>query len=110
VRIPEKPLDFIRSCIVSQRIRWTYHATMRLAQRSLTSSMLTNPEAALEILENYPDDKYLPSYLVRVAADGALFHAQIAIDTEGNNIRVVTMYWPNPLEWSLDFRARKERS
>jgi hypothetical protein len=42
--------------------------------------------ATLEILEAYPQDKYLPSFLVRGEFEGRIFHAQIAADVEGENI------------------------
>ena len=69
--------------------------------------MLHNSMATLEIIEAYPQDKYLPSFLVRGEAEGCVFHAQIAADTEGENIRVVTMYTPDPNEWDEDMRFRR---
>ncbi len=80
---------------------------MRLKQRAISASMLLNATSTFEILESYPDDKYLPSYLVRAESRGAIFHAQIATDVEGDNVRIVTMYLPNPDEWSADFRVRR---
>jgi hypothetical protein len=62
---------------------------------------------SLEIIESYPDDKYLPSFLVRGAWEGQVFHAQIAADLEGRNVRVVTMYQPAPEEWNSEFRIRR---
>jgi Domain of unknown function (DUF4258) len=69
--------------------------------------MLLNSMATLEIIEAYPQDKYLPSFLVRGEAEGCVFHVQIATDTEGENIRVVTMYTPDPNEWDEDLRFRR---
>ncbi len=80
---------------------------MRLEKRAISAEMLLNAAASFEIIEPYPDDKYLPSYLVRAEWKGAVVHAQIATDVEGGNVRVVTMYVPNPAEWSEDFRIRR---
>ena len=80
---------------------------MRLEKRALSAEMLLNAVRSFEIIEPYPDEKYLPSYLVRAQWKGAVFHAQIATDVEGDNVRVVTMYVPNPAEWSEDFRIRR---
>ena len=52
--------------------------------------------ATLEILEDYPQDKYLPGFLVRGESEACVFHAQIATDVDGENIRIVTMYAPDP--------------
>ena len=63
----------------------------------------------MDIIEAYPDDKYLPSFLLRGETHGAVFHAQIATDVEGDNIRVVTMYTPDADEWDEESRKRKKR-
>ena len=82
---------------------------MRLQQRGLDAETLRNAIASLEIIEAYPDDKYLPSFLLRGEHKGAVFHAQIATDVEGDNIRVVTMYTPDPDEWDERLRKRRAR-
>ena len=73
---------------------------MRLQQRGLDADALRKAISSLEIIEAYPDDKYLPSFLLRGETQGAVFHAQIATDVEGDNIRVVTMYTPDADEWT----------
>ena len=80
---------------------------MRLQQRNLRADMMVAAADSLEIIENYPDDKYLPSFLVRGEAAGIVFHVQIATDVQGNNVRIVTMYIPEPDEWDEEFRFRK---
>jgi hypothetical protein len=82
---------------------------MRLQQRALTAGIIGDAMATLEILEAYPQDKYLPSFLVRGESEGCIFHAQIATDVEGGNIRIVTMYTPDPNEWDEGLRFRKNR-
>jgi hypothetical protein len=82
---------------------------MRLRQRNLRSDMLVAAVDSFEIIENYPDDKYLPSFLLRAEAAGFVFHVQVATDMQGNNVRIVTMYAPEPDEWDKDFRVRRKR-
>jgi len=82
---------------------------MRLQQRALTAGMLRAAAETLEIVEAYPHDKYLPSFLLRGEAEGCVFHAQIATDVEGGNIRIVTMYAPDPNEWDEGLRFRRSR-
>lgn len=69
--------------------------------------MLMEGAGSLEIIETYPDDKHLPSYLVRGECEGRVFHAQIAADVAGKNIRIVTMYLPAAEEWDSVFRVRR---
>jgi hypothetical protein len=101
------PLALIRECISSGKVLWTYHVTMRLRERRLTSDLLIAAVATLEIIEEYPEDKYLPSYLVRAEVPEFVFHAVIAVDAAGDNIRVVTMYRPGPQKWNDDGRSRR---
>jgi hypothetical protein len=69
--------------------------------------MLVAAVNSFEIIENYPDDKYLPSFLLRAETVGVVFHVQVATDVQGNNVRIVTMYIPEPEEWDRDFRVRR---
>ncbi len=46
-----------RACIAAERVRWTYHVTMRLQERRLTGDVLREAAATLEIIEEYPHDK-----------------------------------------------------
>lgn len=92
----------------SEQIWWTYHVSMRLQQRNLRSEMLMAAVDSFEMIENYPDDKYLPSFLVRGEAAGVVLPVQITTDVQGNNSRVVTMYAPAPDEWEKDLRVRRK--
>jgi hypothetical protein len=80
---------------------------MRLRQRNLTAQALCNSVASLEIIEAYPDDKYLPSFLLTGKCDGLNFHVLLATDLEGDNVRVVTMYVPDLKEWDLNGQRRR---
>ena len=80
---------------------------MRLQQRALPAEILNDALSTLEIIEAYPQDKYLPSFLVRGESHGVVFHAHIATDVEGDNIRVVTIYIPESAGWDGGFRVRR---
>ena len=82
---------------------------MRLQQRALTAGMMRNAMATLEIPEAYPQDKYLPGFLARGRSEERVFHAQLATDVEGDNIRIVSMYTPDPNEWDEELRFRRNR-
>ncbi len=49
-----------------------------------------------ELIESYPEDKYLPSYLIYSINNGIIFHALIADDQESGNVRFITAYHPDP--------------
>ena len=104
--VPWEPLAFIRRCVRQRRVLWTYHVNVRLERRHITRTEILDAVESYAIVEEYPDDKYLPSYLV-IASDS--FHILFATDVAENNVRVVTAYRPDPEEWDPDFRTRRKR-
>ena len=79
-----------------------------MKDRAITRAMILEPVANYEIIEAYPDDKYLPSYLVHAQNSGEAIHVLFAPDTENDNVRVVTAYRPSPKEWNPDMKTRKK--
>ena len=106
-RLPEDPLGFIRHCVGRRNILWTYHVNMRLERRNIPRVAILESMESFEVIESYPDDKYLPSYLVYSEFQGLAFHVLFAADIPGHNVRVVTAYRPNPEEWSPDLKKRR---
>ena len=60
-----------------------------------------------EIIEEYPKDKYLPSYLIYAQHENQIFHIQIAINMKNDNIAIVTAYKPTQDKWKEDLKTRK---
>ena len=106
-REPENPLIFIRRCVQQRKLQWTYHINMRLEKRGISRHIILDSLAHYEIIEGYPDDKYFPSYLVYTEYQGEKFHILFALDEEGDNVRIVTAYRPNPFEWTPDCKTRR---
>ena len=80
---------------------------MRLASKRISRRAIVDSVQAYEIIESYPDDKYLPSYLTYTEHWGEQFHVLFAADVEGENVRVVTAYRPSDMEWFPDWRTRR---
>jgi len=62
--LPSDPVRFVQKCIRRGRVLWTYHVNMRLAGRFIPRESILGVVDTLELVEAYPEDKYLPSYLV----------------------------------------------
>ena len=60
-----------------------------------------------EIIEEYPGDKYLPSYLVYTEYHGESIHIHIAVDQAGDRAIIVTVYRPSRDKWEEDFKTRR---
>lgn len=107
--LPSDPVRFIQNCIRRGRVLWTYHVNMRLAGRFIPRGSILRAVETLELVEAYPDDKYLPSYLVLGRAGSDAFHVLFAADVEGDNVRVVTAYRPDAGEWEDDLKTRRPK-
>ena len=83
---------------------------MRLGVRPIFREAIFGAVDSFEIIEEYPDDKYFPSYLIRAAHREVIFHVQIATDVVLNNIRIVTAYKPDPGKWDPEFRTRRKET
>ena len=80
---------------------------MRLGQRFIAREMIIAATESYEIVKAYPDDKYFPSYLLLGKRGEEAFHALFGADVDGQNVRVVTAYYPNPEEWEADLKTRR---
>ena len=106
-RPPTDPLAFIQRCVRERKVYWTYHVNIRLAGRYISRDELFEATETYEIVESYPEDKYLPSYLVWATSGAGPFHVLFAADVDRDNVRIVTGYRPNADEWESDLKSRK---
>jgi len=107
-QVPDDLLGFIQECIRSRRILWTYHVNMRLEGRFIARDEILGTVESFQIIEAYPEDKYLPSFLLLAKSEKSTFHVLIAVDLEGNNIRIVTAYQPDQEHWMPDLMTRRK--
>lgn len=108
-RLPDDPVRFVQECVRRGRVLWTYHVNMRLAGRFIPREVILAAVDSYELVEAYPDDKYLPSYLFLGRHGSEVFHVLCAADVEGDNVRVVTAYRPDSREWRADLKTRRPR-
>ncbi|QSV46336.1 DUF4258 domain-containing protein [Geobacter benzoatilyticus] len=101
-------LDIIQSCVRRKSIFWTYHVNMRMAERFVPRQIIFASINTYEIIERYPDDKYLPSYLIRAEHEGMVFHILFALDRDNDAVRIITTYMPSDDKWESDGRRRRK--
>lgn len=106
--VPDVPIEFIQRCVREGKIRWTYHVGMRLKGRFIPRQDIVESTDSFEIIEEYPADKYLPSYLVYAQSRGRVFHVLFATDVAGDNVRIVTAYHPDLGKWEGDLKTRRQ--
>lgn len=100
-------LASIKSCVQRRRIRWTYHINMRLKGRFIPREAVLLSVDSYEIIEEYPQDKYLPSYLVYTEYGADVIHILIAIDSANDMATIITAYRPDREEWEDDLKTRR---
>lgn len=105
--LPDDPLVYIKRCIKRRKILWTYHINMRLKGRYISRKAIIASVNHYEIIEEYPEDKYFPSYLVYSQYQNQVFHVLFGVDVTGDNIRVITAYYPHPQKWQADLKTRR---
>jgi Domain of unknown function (DUF4258) len=105
--LPEDPLAFIQQCIQRRQLYWTYHITMRLQGRFISRQHILDAVDTYEVIESYPEDKYLPSYLVYATVGDEVFHILFAVDVPTEQARVITAYRPDPEAWEADQKTRR---
>jgi hypothetical protein len=81
---------------------------MRLKGRFIKREAILSSVSTYEIIEKYPEDKYLPSYLIYAKHANQIIHIQIATDLENDNIRIVTTYKPTLEKWEKNFKTRRK--
>ncbi|ABB33306.1 hypothetical protein Gmet_3092 [Geobacter metallireducens GS-15] len=101
-------IDIIRSCVSRKSIFWTYHVSMRMAERFVPRQIIFASLDTYEIIESYPDDKYLPSYLIRAEHEEVVFHILFALDRDNDAVRIITTYTPSSEKWEADGRTRRK--
>jgi hypothetical protein len=106
-KLPDDPVRFIQDCVRKRHVLWTYHVNMRLKGRFIPRDAILNAVESYELVEAYPTDKYLPSYLLLASSATETFHVLFAADLKAVNVRVVTAYRPTTTEWEDDCKTRR---
>jgi hypothetical protein len=107
-RVPNDPLVFICEKVRARAVLWTYHVNIRLRDRFIPRESILGSVDTYDVIESYPDDKYLPSYLVFARHGGDVVHILFAVDVQTGSVSIVTAYRPNPDEWEADQKTRKK--
>ncbi|MDR2019156.1 MAG: DUF4258 domain-containing protein [Treponema sp.] len=100
--------DIVRYC-QERQLRWTNHILDRLFRRSIHIDHVVSALSNGEIIEQYPTDYPFPSCLVLgLTPENKYLH--VVCGSSGTELWLITAYFPNPAEWSADFRTRREET
>ena len=98
-------VDEIRQKLETDRFDFSKHAVDQSIRRRIGVQEMLEAIANGEIIEEYPNDKYWPSYLIYgKTAEGRPLHVQCSHPSRPL-VKIVTLYEPDPARWT-DFRER----
>ena len=101
-----KSLDEIKKQLRIGNFEFTRHAFKRAVERNISEQEIRELAEYLEVIEDYPDDKYSPSsLLLGFTQDMKAIHIQVS-RAEGNQVKIITLYEPDSSQWSK-YRRRK---
>ncbi len=100
-------IDMIRRMVKHEKIRWTNHVIVRLFQRNITQEDIKNALLNGEIIEEYENDYPFPSCLVYgINLKDEILH--IVCGSDGEELWIITAYYPDNIKWKDDKKTRKE--
>lgn len=99
-------IEQIRAKIRARQFELSKHAVDQSILRRVSVQELREAIANGEIIEDYPDDKYVPSCLILgFTRAGRPLHVQCSYSSRPL-LKIITLYEPDPTRW-IDFRVRR---
>jgi len=90
-----------------RRFVYRVHAVRRMFERGITPNEVANAIESGEVIEEYPTDSPFPSRLILGLVSGRALYVVAADDDQSDLTYVVTVYEPDPDQWTADLRRRK---
>jgi len=100
-------IEDLRKLCAEDKIKWSLHAMKRLRERKISIDDFIYCIKIGEIIEPYPDDYLHPSCLI-FGYSMAKQPLHVVIGCDKSFIYAIIAYHPNPEEWELDLKTRKE--
>lgn len=99
-------LDDIRYRLREGRFEFSRHALKRAVERNISDAEIREAGDALDIIEDYPEDKYSPSCLgLGFTRNRRPLHLQVCYSSP-STVKIITLYEPDPAEW-IENRIRR---
>lgn len=86
---------------------FTRHAAMQMFERKISIKNVKSVLRHGEIIQEYPDDKPYPSFLVLYIIEGRPLHVVVG-QTQKFECIVITAYQPSKHLWSNHFKTRRK--
>lgn len=86
--------------------KFRQHAIKRMFERGITEIDIDTALSNGKVIEDYPNDYPLPSCLWLGYVGSKPIHIVFAENQQTHERIIITVYEPNPVQWSSDFTKR----
>ena len=101
-------IDQLRAAARQGRLEWQRHALERMVERGITRAEVLEILLNGERIEDYPEDRPLPSGLFLGWVRGRPLHVVAAFDAANGTVAIITTYEPTLEHFEADFRTRRK--
>ena len=102
-------IESLRQKFALGQVEYSLHAVRQMVARNITTEEVTQTVLAGEVIEDYPRDKYGPSWLLFGRTENwRALHVQCTHPSRPR-IKVITAYEPDPAEWDETLKLRKPK-
>ncbi|NQU63066.1 MAG: DUF4258 domain-containing protein [SAR324 cluster bacterium] len=92
-----------------KNIKYSNHAIQRMFERSISTVDVSEVIQVGEIINQYPDDKPYPSFLLLGFIETRPIHVLVAVDEELDFCYTITVYIPKPGLWTENFKTKRKK-
>ena len=101
-------IDDIKAKLIEGHFEFSRHALKRSVERNISELEIQEAGQIVEIIENYPSDKYSPScLLLGFTKSRRPLHLQVCYSSD-EMLKIITIYEPEIMEW-IDFKIRRQK-
>jgi hypothetical protein len=101
-----KTIEDIAEDLQNGNYHLSLHSSTRMIERNISQNEIAEASRNIEIIEDYPDDKYEHScLLLGFLNDEIPIHIQVT-RTSNKELKIITLYYPDPNKWSDNFKER----
>lgn len=95
----------IQSAISEGNFLWKKHALERMMERGISRARVKQAVLECNIIENYPNDYPVPSFLIATLTPEPL-HVVASYDVSNGILYVITVYEPDLIHFESDYVTR----
>ena len=93
--------------MIQPTIYFRVHAIQRMFERRISEKSVLKALEFGEMIEDYSLEMDMPGRLILGLHGKRPIHAVMSENQERNEITVITVYYPDPDQWSKDFKSRR---